>query len=289
MAIKKILIKTPAKINLGLKVMGLRPDGYHEIETTMQMVALFDELTFEIREEGIELISDGEVIPSIEGNIVNKAFILLSREARGRGVKIKLKKNIPVAAGLGGGSSDAAATLLGLNKLWGTGLKKEDLIYLGSRLGSDVPFFLFGPSALARGRGDTLTPLRPLNTWVLLINPNLSVSTSWVYQSYDKFEGLISETKLLTKRRDNIKLPSLLKSETRYINDLEKVTIRSYPEVMRIKEELLDSGAEVALMSGSGPTVFGIFLEKSSAEVASKRFKGYKVFIVKTLTKSPLI
>jgi 4-diphosphocytidyl-2-C-methyl-D-erythritol kinase len=316
---ESLRIKTPAKINLGLEVKGLRPDGYHEIETIMQMVGLFDELRLEVKKEGIDLITLGKVVIPSEGNMVYKAFMLFNREVKGCGVRVRLKKNIPVAAGLGGGSSDGAATLVGLDKLYGTGLKREDLIDLGRRLGSDVPFFLCGPSALARGRGEILTPVRPLNSWVLLINPDFPVSTSWVYRDYDKLEVRSTihasktlrfaqgdilavchsdpesssgeesrpENRLLTKGIDSIKLPPPHKSANRYINDLERVTIKRYPEIERIKESLIDSGAELALMSGSGPTVFGIFSEERLAKEASKRFRGYRVFVVKTLTKSP--
>lgn len=306
-----ISIKAPAKINLGLKIKGLRPDGYHEIETRMQMVELFDELIFEKIEKGIDLIIiNGEGIPPKKGNIIYNAFMLLSKKARGLGARIILKKQIPVSAGLGGGSSDGAATLIGLNKLWGLGLKREDLMDLAGRLGSDVTFFLFGPSALATGRGEILKPLKPLKAWILLINPDFPVPTSWVYRNYDKLE--VSSTslrfaqgdilafchserneesrlgnRLLTKGIDNIKLARPHKSTNRYINDLERVVIEKYPEIKKIKEGLINSGAKEALMSGSGPTVFGIFSEKGSAMEASKRFKGYKVFIVKTLTKSP--
>lgn len=317
-------IKTPAKINLGLRIKGSRSDGYHEIETTMQMIGLFDELLFEEKDRGLDLKVDGEVDIPEEGNIITRAFKLLRKNAGGRGVMIRLKKNIPVSAGLGGGSSDGAATLIGLNKLWKSGLQQKELMQLGKNLGSDVPFFIFGPSALATGRGDTLTPVRPLNAWVLLINPNFPVSTLWAYQNYDKLvrsmahkskslrfaqgdiaavchseqspepdgtgqsEESCSDTKLLTKSRDNIKLPRPKKNAGGYCSDLERVTIERYPEIETIKDELIGTGASIALMSGSGPTVFGIFHEKSLAVKASKRFKGYKVFIVKTLTESPL-
>lgn len=313
---ESLKIKAPAKINLGLKVNGLRPDGYHEIETTMQMVGLFDELSFERIDKGIEILVQGEDITSGEENMVYKAFRLLSKYARKRGMhrmmhtmgaKIRLIKNIPLSAGLGGGSSDGAATLIGLNRLWGLGIDREGLMQLSFRLGSDVPFFLFGPSAMARGRGEILTPVKPLNAWVLLINPNIPVSTSWVYKNYDRIiarqgcpvhhgrydfltlpDIASSKSKLLTKRKDSIKLPRPKKNMNRYINDLERVTLSKYPVVDQIKRELIDSGARISLMSGSGPTVFGIFSEKRSAEEASKRFKGYKVFIVKTLTESPM-
>lgn len=287
MAIKRISIKTPAKINLGLKVKGLRSDGYHEIETTMQMVGLFDELIFETMEKGIELITDGEFICPMEENMVYKACTLINNGQRCPGVKIMLVKNIPVSAGLGGGSSDAAATLIGLNKLWELDLRREVLMDLGRRLGSDVPFFLFGPSAVVRGRGDILTPVTPLNAWILLINPPFPVSTSWVYQNYDNLRDLQSENKLLTKGSDSITLPRLRNRGIKFINDLERVTIKKYPVLERIKQYLIDSGAKMSFMSGSGPTVFGIFSEKKSAEDASRRFRGYKVFVVRALTKLP--
>lgn len=287
MAIKSITIKTPAKINLSLRIKGLRSDGYHEIETTMQMISLFDELFFEEKEQGLDLSIDGEVHVPKEGNIIYKAFRLLKRKAGGRGAIIRLRKNIPVSAGLGGGSSDGAATLVGLNKLWMSGLRSEELRELGKALGSDVPFFIFGPSAFATGRGEILSPNKPLNAWILLINPGFPVSTKSVYERYRKLLNLISDTKLLTKGMDNIKLPRLKKIGRKYGNDLERVTLTQYPELVRIKEALLDSGASEALMSGSGPTVFGIFPEERKALEAAKRFSGYKVFVVKTLTKPP--
>ncbi len=284
---ESLKIKAPAKINLGLKVIGLRTDGYHEIETTMQMVGLFDEISFEMKDRGIKLLVEGEDISKGRENIVYKACELLRKKAGGKGVKIKLRKNIPLSAGLGGGSSDGAATLVGLNRLWGLGLDREELMHLGCRLGSDVPFFLFGPSALARGRGEILTRVRPLNKWILLVNPTFPVATSWVYNSYDRSGEKAPNTKILTKRKDSIKLPRLNKRFGGYSNDLEKVTGSNYPVIERIKKDLINSGAEASLMSGSGPTVFGIFSEKRSTEKASERFKGYKVFVVKTLTKSP--
>ena len=284
---KKILIKTPAKINLGLRVKELRPDGYHEIATTMQMVGLFDELTFETIEKGIEIVTEGEVIKNGEENIIYKAYKILMKETEDIGVRIRLKKNIPVASGLGGGSSDGAATLVGLNMLWGLNFNKKKLMHFGSRLGSDVPFFLFGPSAHAKGRGDILTPVKPLNAWVLLVKPSFAVSTSWAYNNYNRLREKEQDTKLLTKRRDSIKLPRFNKRFGEYINDLERVTGSKYPVISSIKKELIDSGAEISLMSGSGSTVFGIFSEKKSAEDASRRFKGYKVFVVKTLKELP--
>lgn len=280
-------IKTPAKINLGLRVNGLRPDGYHEIVTTMQMVGLFDELTFETIEEGIEIITEGEIIKDGEENIIYKAYRILKKETEDIGVRIRLKKNIPVAAGLGGGSSDGAATLVGLNMLWGLGLNKKKLMHFGSRLGSDVPFFLFGPSAQAKGRGEVFTPVKPLNAWVLLVNPSFAVDTSWAYSNYDTLGEKDQNTKLLTKRRDSITLPRFNKRFGGYINDLERVTGSKYPVINSIKKELIDSGAEISLMSGSGPTVFGIFSEKKSAENASRKFKRYKVFVVETLKELP--
>jgi len=278
MAIKRILIKTPAKINLGLRIKGLRRDGYHEIETRMQMVGLFDELIFERAEKGIDLIIDGEGIPPKKGNMVYNAFMLLSKRSGGNGVRIRLKKQIPVASGLGGGSSDGAATLVGLNRLWRLGLTREDLMDLAKMLGSDVPFFLFGPSAFATGRGEILRAVKPLDAWILLIDMGFQVSTTWAYKNYDR---------LLTKGGDNIKLRLSEEAGGRYINNLERVTIERYPEIRKIKEVLVDSGAKEALMSGSGPAVFGIFSDRRSALEASKRFKGYKVFTVKTLTRSP--
>lgn len=285
-----IKLKAPAKINLGLKVKGLRTDGYHEIETVLQMVSLFDEITFEERKHGIELITEEGHVPSGEENIIYKSAKLFFREVGGSGVRIRLRKGIPVAAGLGGGSSDAAATLTGLNRLSGSSLEKEELIELGRRVGSDVPFFLFGPSAIAMGRGDILSPISPLRAWVLLVNPNFPVSTAWAYQNYERLNHR-SDT-LLTKGENNIKLqPLLIGDNLDFLkgisNDLEGITIMYYPEIKEIKEALLCLGALCSLMSGSGPTIFGVFSQEELARKASLRFTGCRVFVTKTLTRLP--
>jgi len=226
-------------------------------------------------------------IPNDETNLVVKAARLLQKYFPGRcgGVKIKLKKNIPSGAGLGGGSGNAAGALLALNHLWDLKLPRKDLIAMSSELGSDVPFFLMSPCAIGTGRGEILQPIKsPIKFYILMVYPNLPMSTAWVY----------SNLKLkLTKPKNNISILAnfLMRSEFAQLgaalcNDLETVVFKRYPEVLEIKNELLSSGAGGALLSGSGSTVFGIFDDPDLAKKALARFstEKYKVFLAKSIT-----
>jgi 4-diphosphocytidyl-2-C-methyl-D-erythritol kinase len=259
-----LLLRAPAKVNFRLDVLRRREDGYHDLRMIMQRIDLCDELEFSPREEqGILLVCDGADIPSDSSNLVWRAATEIMERSRVKtGLEVKLKKNIPVAAGLGGGSSDAASTLMGLNRLLETGLTDEELMSIGVRLGADVPFFIFKKPAIAEGIGDKLTPLDQVpKLWLLLVNPGIHIATSWAYRNLN-----------LTTEKVAAKLPFLYKTPGDVAeilsNDLEAVTIRQNPVIAEIKELLLSAGATGALMSGSGSTVFGIFADESSAKKA---------------------
>ena len=298
MQAKCLSVKAPAKINLFLRVTGRRADGYHTLQTRMQKVGLFDLLEVQRGGEGVRLHCVGADLPENADNLVHRAaslFLETVAQRRGRtlgGVKISLTKNIPIAAGLGGGSSDAAAALKALNSLFETGLTAGELAAMGLELGADVPFFLADtPAALAVGIGEILTPVAPLSgCFVLLVNPGFSVSTRWVYQTFALTKE--EKTTIFKNFRESADpagqpclsatvegLPAALE------NDLETVTITRYPEIGRIKEELLAHGAVAALMSGSGPTVFALFSDQQAAETCrvlfARRFR--QIYLVPPL------
>ena len=267
-----ISFKTPAKVNLGLHILGKREDGFHELETLFQMVNWCDEIKIECLSRGLELVCNQPDIPTDKGNLVIKAADILQARYPGRckGARIHLNKNIPHGAGLGGGSGNAAGVLLGLNFLWGMKLKREDLISVASELGSDVPFFLFSPCAIGRGRGEILEPVKnSIRFYVLMVYPGFAVSTASVY----------GNLKLkLTKRENNISILKnfLLQSEfaklgATWSNDLELFVFKEYPGLSGIKKEMLALGAKGALLSGSGSTVFGIFDNPETANSAHAR------------------
>jgi len=259
-------------VNLYLRVLRRREDGYHDILSLMQRISLCDEMTFTPRAGGIVIRCPDSPLPEDERNIVYRAAAsFFPRIAAPPGVEITIRKKIPIAAGLGGGSSNAATTLMTLNEISGCPLTREELLEMGVKLGADVPFFIFGNAAWASGIGDRFieaAPLPPL--WFVLINPGFAVSTKWVYQ----------ELKLeLTNGRINYSIPRFdtVDHLTRGLtNDLEKVTMRSHPVLERVKSLLLESGAAGALMSGSGPTVFGVFGDEASALRAEKSLKQEK-------------
>ncbi|MZG52654.1 MAG: 4-(cytidine 5'-diphospho)-2-C-methyl-D-erythritol kinase [Nitrospinae bacterium] len=285
---KKLKFKTPAKINLGLHIHKKREDGFHELETLFQMVAWFDEIEMEETSEKVELFCDTPGVPNDENNLVMKAVRVLQNRFPEKcgGVKIRLKKNIPFGAGLGGGSGNAAGTLLALNHLWDLNLPREELTQMASSLGSDVPFFLMSPCAIGRGKGEILEPIEnPISFYILMIYPGFPIATPWVY----------GNLKLkLTKAENNISILTnfLMRSEFAQLgaalyNDLELVVIKRYPEILQIKNELLSLGAEGALLSGSGSTVFGIFENPEIAKKALARFTGekYRVCLAKSITR----
>ena len=278
----KISLKAPAKINWFLSVLNKRDDGYHNIVSTMQCVDLFDVLTFEEADD-ISLLS-GLNIPA-EGNLVYKAAALLKKASSYRqGARIELQKNIPVGAGLGGGSSDAAFTLAGLNRLWGLNFDRKTLMEFAAEIGSDVPFFLSGAPSLVEGRGEKVTALNTKGSVImLLVKPEISVSTAWAYGSFKAN---------LTKKTVDIKLFCQALARKNYaflqealFNDLEDIVIRKYPLIGELKEKLKQNGAEFSLMSGSGSTVFGVFNTIEEAVRASSVFQGNWCRVVRTLNR----
>ncbi len=285
---KWIRVKAPAKINLHLKITGRRDDGYHTLETLMQKVDLFDVLDMHLREDGISLRCVESDLPENCENLVYQAAELFLHTFKERlpiqsqGVELVLHKNIPVAAGLGGGSSDAAAVLLGLDALFSTCCSKEELAVLGIQLGADVPFFLAQEGALwATGIGEVLTPVLPLTGFdILLVNPGFPVSTKWAYENFTLTRP---ENESSLNCSQKLCVADLLQDKTdqgafqygEMINDLEKVTVSRYTELVEIKKRMLEEGADVAMMSGSGPTVFGLFSKRDKAKRCHRRFTGH--------------
>ncbi len=277
-------IRAPAKINWFLHIVQKRKDGYHDIVSIMQCVSLYDELIFD-HADSIAVESDMDI--PVSDNLVYKAASLLKEfVSYSKGARIIIKKQIPVSAGLGGGSSDAAYTLSGLNTLWGLGLQHEELCSIGARIGSDVPFFFHAPAALVEGKGDRVNSLKiDSSCRLLLVKPNVSVSTAWAYGEFDQLSG-----HTLTKKPFDIKLfcrtlqkQDFLSLAYMLSNDLEEAVMREYPAVSEIKHKLVKMGAEASFMSGSGPTVFGVFRSKEKAEKAFVAMGHHWCRIVQTL------
>jgi 4-diphosphocytidyl-2-C-methyl-D-erythritol kinase len=257
-------VRAYAKINIGLHVLGKRPDGYHNIETLFRLINLYDELQFLMADEGTAFSSDHPLLPNDNTNLCLRAAHLL-RDVTGihSGVEITLKKRIPLGAGLGGGSSDAAAVLKGLTKLWALDISTTELQTISASLGSDVPFFFSSQTAYATGRGECLEPCSTrIPYWILTVTPNIHVSTAWAYahirpRSADDRPDL---RELLLASADN---PVVLRQRLR--NDFEESVFTEFPEIGAVKETLLNQGADVALMSGSGSSVFGLFSSEKTA------------------------
>ncbi|GIQ67272.1 4-(cytidine 5'-diphospho)-2-C-methyl-D-erythritol kinase [Xylanibacillus composti] len=283
----KVFEKAPAKINLSLDVLYKREDGFHEVEMVMAMVDLADRLEMEaIPRDTIMISSQAGYIPLDEKNLAFKAAKLLKERCGVRqGVYIHLDKHIPVAAGLAGGSSDAAAALRGLNRLWDLGLSQTELQQLGEELGSDVPYCIAGGTVLATGRGEKLQPLPPLPPcWVVIAKPPINVSTADVYGRLraDQIENHPPTGRMVEglRNQDWLAICGALG------NVLEEVTFQLHPEVRRIKETMLRLGADGALMSGSGPTVFALAAKSSRARRIYNGLKGFckEVYVVRILT-----
>jgi 4-diphosphocytidyl-2-C-methyl-D-erythritol kinase len=272
----------PAKINLCLHVLGKRPDGYHELAMIMQRISLSDRLEISLVERpGVRVFCEGVVLPPGGENIAARAARrLLELASERRGVEIVIDKRIPVAAGLGGGSSDAATVLMGLNEMLGLGLSRQALMTEGVGLGADVPFFVFRDAAWATGIGDVLEKIDGLPpVWYVLVNPGVAVSTAWVFQNL----GLTSVWGVARLPRFSGTAEGLVPL---LHNDLERVTVSRYPVVQGIKDRLAACGAVGSLMSGSGPTVFGIFERQDAAKRACGEldgFQGWKAFVARPL------
>lgn len=267
---------SPAKINLYLRITGKRPDGYHELETVMLPLDFGDTMTFEPRAAGIELVCDDPRLPVDETNLVVRAAKrLVERQRVERGAKITLQKRTPLAAGLGGGSSNAAATLAGLDELWSLHAPRSTLHDIAAKLGSDINFFLAGGAAICRGRGEKVEPIDcRLSATILLVNPGFGISTKWAYESWAKAaSGLTAkpvEVTVVARALADDDLEALSRS---LYNSLEAPSIRKYPVLELLKATMRECGAAGAMMSGSGATVFGLFAEGAAAQAAGVRIR----------------
>jgi len=283
------LLKLPsfAKINLTLRILGRRLDGYHEVATVLQSVSLCDEIVFELRDDDrVSLTCDDHDIPVDENNLIVRAALALQAK---RGVDIRVAKKIPPKGGLGGGSSNAAVALLALNRLWRLGLGDRDLTRIAARLGADVPFFLTGGTAAATGTGSDIQSLLDVpKQWLLIITPNASVATATAYAA-------LNAPSLTTSDSVSILSSSFTgsffanSSQWPLHNDFEGVIFEREPEIRRAKEALLAAGAQNALLAGSGSSVFGIFNDAAARDQALDNLRsevGWRVFACHTLSRS---
>ena len=285
-------VRAPAKINLSLRVIGRRADGYHLLDTIMVPVSLYDEIDIrKIRsaskkagDKPIEISCDHADVPQDEENIVYRAAALIMKKSRqAQPISIRIKKKIPIGAGLGGGSSDAAATLVGLNRLLKLRFSVAALERIALTLGADVPFFIRARPVRAGGIGERLVPLCGMpRFWSVIVYPGFPVSTEWVYQNFRQ-----KLTKPLVNTSITPSLKSLNELTSRLKNDLEDVVLKRYPDIDVFKQKLLHEGAPRVLMSGSGSSVFGIFASKRAAVQAFRRLRkeeGAQAFLVHVLT-----
>lgn len=294
----RISVKAPAKINLTLDILGKREDGYHDVEMVMTSIDLADRLDMTVREDGrIVLDCPVSYVPLDERNHVYKAAQLLQERYHVKqGVDIYIHKRIPVAAGLAGGSTDAAAAIRGLNSLWNLNLTIKEMAEIGAEIGSDVPFCIYGGTAVARGRGEQIEPIiSPPSCWVVLAKPPIGVSTSEVYQKLDLAQlrkyrmetgNEYGGTEKMKKALQDHNFMGICKS---LHNDLESVTFQLYPEVERLKQQMIRFGGDGVLMSGSGPTVFSLVRKQSRAQRMYNGLKGFckEVYLVRMLGENP--
>ncbi|MFT4104904.1 MAG: 4-(cytidine 5'-diphospho)-2-C-methyl-D-erythritol kinase [Lacrimispora sp.] len=269
--IRYLGLKAYGKINLGLDVLRKREDGYHDVRMIMQTVSLYDKIDIYLKETpGIEIVTNLFYLPVNENNLVYKAAKLLMDEFHvTQGVTIHLKKFIPVSAGMAGGSSDAASVLFGVNKMFKLGLTRQELMERGVKIGADVPYCIMRGTALSEGIGEILTPLPDMpQCQVLIAKPGVSVSTKFVYDNLDAAGLKESDHPDIDGMVAAIKSRDIYQVSARLGNVLETVTIPEYPVIAQIKERMKEAGAVNALMSGSGPTVFGIFTSPLAAEKA---------------------
>ncbi|MDR7426212.1 MAG: 4-(cytidine 5'-diphospho)-2-C-methyl-D-erythritol kinase [Armatimonadota bacterium] len=263
--LKELHLNAYAKVNLALDVLGPREDGFHEIETVLHTVELHDTITLREQEDGITVRTDDPAVPDDARNLVVRAAQVLRETFQvSRGVDIEIKKGIPVGSGLGGGSSDAAITLLGLVQMWKLRLNGRGLLSLAATLGSDVPFFLEGGAAIARGRGERVTWLPPLpTTWVVLARPRVEVSTAWAYQVLDLsrvWRRPDVAALVAAMRREDVAAVGRLMG-----NVFEELLVQHHPVVGELKQLILAGEAYGAALSGTGPTVFGLMANEAAA------------------------
>lgn len=278
-------LKAYGKVNISLDVVGKREDGYHLLRMIMQTVDIYDELIFEKCEEGIHITCDKEFVPTDKRNLVYKAIELFNTTYKVQGgVKVHINKNIPVEAGMAGGSTDAAAALKGVRDLYMPNVSDKELMELGVKIGADVPYCILGGTALCEGIGEVITPLKPFQNKILVVvKPNFGVSTVAVYKAFDinsieKHPD--TETLIDAMEKDNV-----LYVANNMMNLLENVTIKNHEEIQQIKEYMEKEGSLGAMMSGSGPTVFGFFEDMLTAQRCYEKLKEkYKeVFITRTI------
>ncbi|MEG0471190.1 MAG: 4-(cytidine 5'-diphospho)-2-C-methyl-D-erythritol kinase [Solibacillus sp.] len=286
-----LYVKAPAKINLTLDVLYKRPDNYHEVEMIMTTVDLADRIGLETRKDGqIKIVSADRFVPDDNRNFAYQAAELLKNTyGLSEGVTITIEKQIPIAAGLAGGSSDAAATLRGLNELWNLNLSLDELAEHGAKIGSDVSFCVYGGTALATGRGEKIKELPvPPTCWVILAKPKIGVSTADIYGGLKVDQIEHPNTAQMMKAIENNDYPLLCASLG---NVLESVTFNLYPEVVTIKEQMQRFGADAVLMSGSGPTVFGLVDNEARVSRIYNGLRGFceEVYVVRMLgDRNPL-
>jgi 4-diphosphocytidyl-2-C-methyl-D-erythritol kinase len=284
-----ITVFAPAKINLVLRILDRRADGYHNLWSLMQIVRLEDELSISISDKhsSITLQCDDSSLKTDPSNLVYRAAAaVLEHSGRVIGLDLVLAKRIPMGAGLGGGSSDAAATIIGLNQLLNLGWSMEKMAHVGQALGSDVPFFFYAPSAIVEGRGEKVAPVQIKGRrWVVLVNPGFPVETKWAYQqlSISRTEVRpLSEAHAALGKTSALSWESVLHAAE---NDFETAVFKAHPALHRIKQKLFAEGAEAALLSGSGATVFGVFRDETAARQAQSSFQTephLKVYAVST-------
>lgn len=269
-----IVLKSYGKINLGLDVLRRREDGYHEVRMIMQTVGLYDVLTMKKRKDDkIEMTCNLSFLPTDERNLVYKAVKLIKDKYHIKdGVEINLSKRIPVAAGMAGGSSNCAAALKGMNQLFDLGLSIDELCEIGVTLGADVPYCIWGGTALSEGIGEKLSRVDAMpDCYILIAKPGISVSTVFVYKNLDL--PALSKHPDIDGMLECLKEKDLTGICNRLENVLETVTIKEYPIIEKVKKHLMDQGAKGALMSGSGPTIFAIFEDKKTADDAMESLR----------------
>jgi 4-diphosphocytidyl-2-C-methyl-D-erythritol kinase len=284
---KGLILNSYAKVNLYLEVLNKRPDGYHNLDTLFERISLTDTIILDpLANKEIRISCDSPLVPADSSNLAYKSAKLLSDGFDvDRGVAIKIIKRIPVGSGMGGGSSNAAATLLGLNTLWNLKLSRHTLVEYAKKIGADVPFFIYDtPFARGQARGDEIKPIRALKKhkfWHILVVPRIKVSTPLIFRKWDECTALkISQKRRLTIPQQNVKiLTSALKDNNLSLisktlcNDLEHVTAKLYPDIGRIKETLTGMGVKAVLMSGSGPAVYGFVSSGKEAVVLCRQLE----------------
>jgi len=285
----EITVFAPAKINVILRILDRRPDGFHNLWSIMQTVALEDEVQIRLRadRQDIQLRCDMTQLAADQSNLVYRAAAeVLARAQQAIGLDIELRKRIPMGAGLGGGSSDAAATIIGLNHLLRLEWSPTQMADIGQSLGSDVPFFLFAPSAFVAGRGETVRPVVVEGArWVVLVNPGFEVNTKWAYQELAATRTAVTPLSLVQRELDRQSRVSWAQLIAAAENDFEAPVFAAQGKLREIKRSLQAHGAEIALLSGSGATVFGVFADEVRARMAQAQFvseNSMNVFVIPT-------